>query len=241
MHPVFFWRIAMEIHGLQKLTLLDFPGHTACTVFTGRCNFRCPFCQNASLVLRPESLARIPEEDVFAFLEKRRGLLDGVAVTGGEPTLQPDLPEFLRRVKDLGFETKLDTNGARPDVLRRILAEGLADYVAMDIKSSPAGYARCAGVSDKVLTPVRESAALLEECGIPHEFRTTAVKGLHSPADFKAIGEWLAGTEAYYIQSYADSGDILAPGFAAFSHEELEALLAAVQPYIPHALLRGVD
>ncbi len=231
----------MEIHGLQKLTLLDFPGHTACTVFTGRCNFRCPFCQNASLVLRPESLARIPEEDVFAFLEKRRGLLDGVAVTGGEPTLQPDLPEFLRRVKDLGFETKLDTNGARPDMLRRLLAEGLADYVAMDIKSSPAGYARCAGVSDKVLTPVRESAALLEECGIPHEFRTTAVKGLHSPADFKAIGEWLAGTEAYYIQSYADSGDILAPGFAAFSHEELEALLAAVQPYIPHALLRGVD
>ena len=231
----------MEIHGLQKLTLLDFPGHTACTVFTGRCNFRCPFCQNASLVLRPETLAVIPEEDVFAFLEKRRGLLDGVAVTGGEPTLQPDLAGFLRKVKDLGFKTKLDTNGARPDVLRGLLAEGLIDYAAMDIKSSPSGYARCAGVPDKVLGPVRESAALLEGSGVSHEFRTTAVKGLHTPEDFRAIGEWLAGTENYFIQNYADSGDILEPGMAAFSKEELAELLAAIRPYIPGAALRGAD
>ena len=232
----------MEIHGLQKLTLLDFPGHTACTVFTGRCNFRCPFCQNASLVLHPESLARIPEEDVFAFLEKRKGLLDGVAVTGGEPTLQPDLADFLRRVKAMGFETKLDTNGARPEVLRSLLSEGLADYVAMDVKSSPAGYASCAGVdSDKLLEAVKESVKLLEDSGTAHEFRTTAVKGLHSPADFREIGRWLAGTERYFIQSYADSGDILAPGMEAFSREELEELLAAVRPYIPGALLRGVD
>ena len=231
----------MEIHGLQKLTLLDFPGHTACTVFTGRCNFRCPFCQNASLVLRPETLAVIPEKDVFAFLEKRRGLLDGVAVTGGEPTLQPDLAGFLRKVKDLGFKTKLDTNGARPDVLRGLLAEGLIDYAAMDIKSSPSGYARCAGVPDKVLGPVRESAALLEGSGVSHEFRTTAVKGLHTPEDFRAIGEWLAGTENYFIQNYADSGDILEPGMAAFSKEELAELLAAIRPYIPGAALRGAD
>ncbi len=231
----------MEIHGLQKLTLLDYPGHTACTVFTGRCNFRCPFCQNASLVLRPESLAAIPEADVFAFLEKRKGLLDGVAVTGGEPTLQPDLPDFLRRVRDMGFETKLDTNGAKPEVLRRILAEGLADYVAMDVKSSPAGYGRCAGVPETILAQVRESVSLLEQSGVPHEFRTTAVKGLHSPADFEAIGAWLAGTDRYFIQSYADSGDILEPGMEAFSSAELEELLAAVRPYIPHAALRGAD
>ena len=231
----------MEIHGLQKLTLLDFPGHTACTVFTGRCNFRCPFCQNASLVLHPETLAVIPEEDVFAFLEKRKGLLDGVAVTGGEPTLQPDLVDFLRRVKGMGFETKLDTNGARPDVLRALLSEGLVDYAAMDVKSSPAGYGRCAGVSDKVLASVRESAALLEGSGVIHEFRTTAVKGLHTPEDFRAIGEWLAGTERYFIQSYVDSGDILEPGMAAFSQEELEELLAAIRPFIPGARLRGVD
>ena len=231
----------MEIHGLQKLTLLDYPGHTACTVFTGRCNFRCPFCQNASLVLNPESLASIPQEDVFAFLEKRRGLLDGVAVTGGEPTLQPDLPEFLRRVKDMGFETKLDTNGALPRVLARLLAEGLADYVAMDVKSSPAGYARCAGVAGDILPAVEESVKLLEESRVPHEFRTTAVKGLHTPEDFSAIGRWLAGTERYFIQCFADSGDILAPGMEAFSREELEELLAAVRPHIPHALLRGAD
>ena len=231
----------MEIHGLQKLTLLDFPGHTACTVFTGRCNFRCPFCQNASLVLQPETLAAIPEEDVFRFLEKRRGLLDGVAVTGGEPTLQPDLPDFLRRVKDLGFETKLDTNGALPRVLRGILDDGLADYVAMDVKSSPEGYGRCAGVPGDVLPAVEESVRLLRSSGVPHEFRTTAVKGLHTPEDFEAIGRWLAGEENYFIQSYADSGDILAPGMEAFSKEELEELLAAVRPHIPRAQLRGVD
>ena len=232
----------MEIHGLQKLTLLDYPGHTACTVFTGRCNFRCPFCQNASLVLHPETLASIPEEDVFAFLEKRKGLLDGVAVTGGEPTLQPDLPDFLRRVKDMGYETKLDTNGARPETLGSILAEGLADYVAMDVKSSPAGYGRCAGISSEtLLEAVKESVRLLEGSGVAHEFRTTAVKGLHSVEDFEAIGRWLAGTEKYFIQSYADSGDILEPGYEAFSREELEELLAAVRPYIPGARLRGTD
>ncbi len=231
----------MEIHGLQKLTLLDFPGNTACTVFTGRCNFRCPFCQNASLVLQPETLAAVPQEDVFAFLEKRRGLLDGVAVTGGEPTLQPDLEDFLRRVKDLGYRTKLDTNGARPDVLRSLLAAGLLDYAAMDIKSSPEGYARCAGVSESVLGPVSESVELLEASGLPHEFRTTAVKPLHTPEDFEAIGRWLAGTERYFIQSFVDSGDVLGEGMSAFRREELEALLAAVRPWIPGAELRGVD
>ena len=233
---------ALRISGLQKLTLLDYPGRVACTVFTGGCNFRCPFCHNAPLVL-PERLQgdENGEETVLAFLKKRQGILDGVAVTGGEPTLQPDLADFLRRVKDLGFAVKLDTNGARPDVLRSLLAESLADYVAMDVKSSPAGYGRCAGVSDKVLAPVGESIRLLETSGVDHEFRTTAVKGLHTPEDFAAIGLWLADTDKYFIQSYADSGDILEPGMAAFSREELEELLAAVRTHIPHAQLRGVD
>ena len=231
----------MNIHGLQKLTLLDFPGHTACTVFTGRCNFRCPFCQNASLVLAPQELPRMPEEEFFAFLKTRRGLLDGVAITGGEPTLQPDLPEFIRSVRELGFAVKLDTNGARPDMLSTLLADGLLDYVAMDIKSSPEGYERCAGVSGKILEAVRESVALLEKSGIDHEFRTTAVKPLHTVSDFEAIGRWLAGTKKYYIQCFKDSGDILAEGCSAFSREELEALLAAVLPHIPGARLRGVD
>ncbi len=231
----------MRIHGLQKLTLLDFPGHTACTVFTRRCNFRCPFCQNASLVLRPESQPVIPEEVFFAFLRKRQGLLDGVAVTGGEPTLQPDLPDFLRKVRALGYAVKLDTNGALPGVLRSLLEEGLLDYAAMDIKSSPEGYGRCTGVDGNMVERVRESAALLEESGVPHEFRTTAVKPLHSPADFEAIGRWLRGTERYFIQSFEDSGDILGGGMEAFSREELEELLGAVRPFIPNAALRGVD
>jgi pyruvate formate lyase activating enzyme len=231
----------MRIHGLQKLTLLDFPEHTACTVFTGGCNFRCPFCQNASLVLRPEALPLLPEEEFFAFLEKRRGLLDGVAVTGGEPTLQPDLPEFLGKIRALGFAVKLDTNGALPRVLERLLEAGLVDYAAMDIKSSPEGYERCAGVGGDVLERVRESVRLLEDSGIPHEFRTTAVKPLHTPADFEAIGRWLRGTERYFLQSYADSGDILQPGMSAFSREELEGLLGILRTCIPAAALRGVD
>lgn len=231
----------MRIHGLQKLTLLDFPSRTACTVFTGGCDFRCPFCHNASLVLRPDQQPLIPEEEVFAFLEKRRGLLDGVAVTGGEPTLQPDLPDFLRRVKDLGFAVKLDTNGGRPQVLKALLAAELVDYVAMDIKSSPEGYARAAGIPGLDLAPIQESAALLLSGTVPYEFRTTLVKPLHTEADMRAIGHWLQGAQRYFLQSYVDSGDVLAPGMSAFSREELAALLAAVQPDIPRAKLRGVD
>ena len=230
----------MRIHGLQKLTLLDFPGHTACTVFTGACNFRCPFCHNASLVLHPDGLPAMPESELFAFLEKRKKLLDGVAVTGGEPTLQPDLPDFLRRIRELGYAVKLDTNGGRPEVLKRILDAGLADYAAMDIKSSPEHYEQAAGVSG-ILDAVKESVELLRRSGVPHEFRTTAVKNLHTAEDFRSIGKWLGGEARYFIQSYADSGDILAPGMEAFSNTELYALLDAVKPYIPSAALRGVD
>ena len=230
----------MRIHGLQKLTLLDFPGHTACTVFTGACNFRCPFCHNASLVLHPDELPAMPESELFAFLEKRKKLLDGVAVTGGEPTLQPDLPDFLRRIRELGYAVKLDTNGGRPEVLKHILEAGLADYVAMDIKSSPEHYEKAAGVTG-ILCAVKESVELLRASGIPYEFRTTAVKNLHTADDFRSIGEWIGGEEQYFIQSYADSGDILGTGMEAFSNSELHALLMAVKPYIPSAALRGVD
>jgi len=232
----------MIIHGLQKLTLLDFPGHTACTVFTGHCNFRCPFCQNASLVLYPGTQPVIPEDTLFAFLQKRQGLLDGVAITGGEPTLQPDLSGFIRKVRELGYAVKLDTNGARPDVLKSLLADRLVDYVAMDVKSSPAGYAKCTGITDDtLLSRIRESVMLLEESGIPHEFRTTAVKPLHTSEDFREIGRWLSGTKCYFIQSYRDSDDILEPGLESFSRDELAQFLAEARKSIPDAQLRGVD
>ncbi|MCR4771401.1 MAG: anaerobic ribonucleoside-triphosphate reductase activating protein [Oscillospiraceae bacterium] len=231
----------MTINGLQKLTLLDFPGRTACTVFSGGCNFRCPFCHNASLVLRPASLPVVSHEELFSFLEKRRGLLDGVAVTGGEPTLQKDLPDFLGQIKKLGFAVKLDTNGTDPAMLRRIIEEGLADYAAMDVKSSPEGYAAACGITAVDLKPVLESISLLLEGRIEYEFRTTAVSGLHTPEDFDAIGRMIAGADRYFIQCFKDSGDVIADGFGAPSRAELDAMLAAARKHVPSACLRGVD
>lgn len=231
----------MVIHGLQKLTLLDYPGHTACTVFTGACNWRCPFCHNATLVLDPQSQPVIAEEELFALLKKRRGLLDGVAVTGGEPTLQKDLPDFLRRIKEEGFAVKLDTNGSHPIMLRRIIEEGLADYVAMDIKTSRERYPFVTGRANPGMAAVEESAALLMENRVDFEFRTTLVRELHSADDLRAIGEWLRGDEKYFLQSFKDSGDVLGGAFTPLSAAEMEEMRRAVLPYIPRCELRGTD
>ena len=231
----------MVIHGLQKLTLLDYPGHTACTVFTARCNWRCPFCHNASLVIRPDSQPVIGEQTFFAFLQKRRGLLDGVAVTGGEPTLNRDLPDFLARVKDMGFETKLDTNGTNPKMLADILDRGLADYVAMDIKAGRENYPSVTGTLRPGLAAVEESAELLRRSGVEHEFRTTVVKELHSDGDFEDIAQWLAGEARYFLQAFKDSGDLLTAGCSGCSAEEMERYLQIVQKTIPDAAIRGMD
>ena len=231
----------MVIHGLQKLTLLDYPGHTACTVFTGACNWRCPFCHNATLVLDPHSQPVIGEEELFSFLKKRRGLLDGVAVTGGEPTLQKDLPDFLSRIRDAGFATKLDTNGSNPAMLREILRRGLADYVAMDIKTSREHYGTVTGCGGADIAAVEESAALLMENRVDFEFRTTLVRELHSPDDLRAIGEWLCGDEKYFLQAFKDSGDILGGRFSAFSGAEMQELRQIVLPFLPRCELRGTD
>ena len=230
----------MKLGGLQKMTLLDFPGRVACTVFTVGCNFRCPFCHNSSLVLSPE-VPELSRDDFFAFLRKRQGLLEGVAITGGEPLLHPDMPEFLAQIRDLGYAVKLDTNGAFPERLKAVLEAGLADYVAMDIKNSREKYQRTAGVSG-ILPRVEESAALLMGGGTPFEFRTTLVDELHEVEDFAAIGQWIAGTERYFIQGFVDSGDILAGGDAyhAASPEKAKACLEAVRPYVPAAALRGI-
>ncbi len=231
----------MRLGGLQKMTLLDFPGRVACTVFTVGCNFRCPFCHNSSLVVTPEA-PELSQDDFFTFLEKRRGLLDGVAVTGGEPLLHPDLPTFLRRIRALGFRVKLDTNGAFPGRLEAILDEGLADYVAMDIKNSREKYELTAGAAG-VLPKVERSVELLRAGKTPFEFRTTLVDELHEPEDFAAIGAWIAGTERYFLQGFVDSGDILAgsDSFHAASREKAAACLEAVKPYIPNAELRGAE
>lgn len=234
----------MRIQGLQKLSLLDFPERTAATVFTGGCNLRCPFCHNASLVTGTTSGQDIPQEEFFSFLEKRRGKLDGVCVTGGEPLLQPGVEDFLRRIRALGFQVKLDTNGAFPQRLRSILDEGLADYVAMDIKNAPSKYGLTVGLPDFDLSPVAESAALLKEGRVPYEFRTTLVKGLHFPADADELGHFVAGAEKYFLQNFADSGNLV--GFASgggplmepFSPEELAVFEKALAPYVGTLLVR---
>jgi pyruvate formate lyase activating enzyme len=231
----------MKLGGLQKMTLLDFPGRVACTVFTAGCNFRCPFCHNSSLVVSPAA-PEFSQDDFFAFLRKRQGLLDGVAVTGGEPLLHPDMPELLEKIRALGFAVKLDTNGAFPERLRAVLEADLADYVAMDVKNSREKYEQTAGATG-ILPRVEESVALLMAGKTPFEFRTTLVDELHEPEDFAAIGRWIAGTERYFIQGFVDSGDILAGGerFHAASPEKAKACLEAVRPFVPNAQLRGVE
>ena len=231
----------MKIHGFQTLTLLDYPGQVACAVFLGGCNFRCPFCQNGGLVEGLSDQIPVSEDEIFRVLKKRRGVLSGVCVTGGEPTLQPDLPVFLQKIKELGFLVKLDTNGYRPDVIATLHREGLLDYVAMDIKSGPEGYAAAAGLPGLDLDRIRESVSWLRGCGLPYEFRTTVVKELHTRDDILSIGRWLAGSRAYFLQSYRDSDAVLRPGYSACSRETLEEFLSLVKPFIPSAALRGVD
>lgn len=231
----------MHIHGLQKLTLLDYPGHTACTVFTGGCNYRCPFCHNATLVLRPAEQPLIPAEEVLAFLRKRQGLLDGVCITGGEPTLEKGLADFAARVKELGFALKLDSNGSRPEVLRSLVENGLVDYVAMDIKSCRENYGRLVGIPGYDSAPVEESAAFLMEGRVDFEFRTTVVRELHSAGDFERIGRWLAGPQKYFLQAFKDSGDILGGSFHGYGKTEMEAFRELLLPHIPDTRLRGVD
>ena len=232
----------MLICGLLKTTLLDYPGHVAATVFTGGCNFRCPFCHNSDLL----DVSHFPEaqifseEEVLAFLRKRRGILEGVCITGGEPTLQPDLAAFLRRLKELGYLVKLDTNGSRPAVLQGLLAEGLLDYVAMDIKSSLPHYAKVAGCALST-DAICESVSLLKNSSIPYEFRTTVVRELHDADDFAAIGAWLAGAPAYFLQSYKDSEQVLERRFSSYNKEELERFRQLLLPYLPNVSLRGVD
>ena len=228
----------MNVQGYQKLTLLDFPGRTACTVFTGGCNLRCPFCHNAGLVRTPLEGPNLTDE-VLAYLAKRKGILDGVCVTGGEPLLQPDLEAFLRKVKEMGYAVKLDTNGMLPERLSAILATKLVDYVAMDIKSSPDGYAAATG-TDADVSAVKDSLSILRDSGIPYELRTTAVRGIHTEADFDALGRWIGEVPAYFIQRFVDSGQLLGSGCDAFTPEEMEHLLTTVRVYTPSAQLRGV-
>lgn len=231
----------MEIHGFNKTTLLDYPEHVAATVFTGGCNFRCPFCHNASLVLCPQDCPVIPENEVLEYLKKRQGVLEGVCITGGEPTLQKDLREFICKLKGMGYLVKLDTNGYRPEVLRSLLEEGLIDYVAMDVKASPANYARATGCRKIDISRIEESVSVLKNCEIPYEFRTTVVKGIHCVEEFEEIGRMLSGCPAYYLQAYRDSGNIISEGYTDYPVQVMREMAERARKYIDKVELRGVE
>ena len=227
--------------GLQKLTLLDFPGYVACTLFTRGCNMRCPFCHNASLVVRAEEQKPYTHEEIMHFLRKRQGILDGVAITGGEPTLMPYLPDFMAEVRELGYKIKLDTNGTRPEVLRSIIERGLVDYVAMDIKNCREKYGETVGFDAAYdLTPIEESISILMADKVDFEFRTTVSKSFHTSDDIEKIGEWLRGDEKFFLQQFKDSGDVIGDGIEGYDESEMKALLDKILPFVPNAQLRGV-
>ena len=227
------------IKGLQKLTLLDFPGVIAATVFFGGCNLRCPFCHNASLVLPEKYGETISYSDFFSFLDSRRDRLQGVCVSGGEPTLYPHIEEFIRGIKDRGFLVKLDTNGTRPEVLQSLIEKKLLDYVAMDIKNSPLRYGETVGITDFDPTPIAESAAILMNGKTDFEFRTTVVKELHTPKDIEQIGQWLSGEEKFFLQTFVDSGDLIGTAYSGYSAPEMDELTKLLKKYIPKAQKRG--
>lgn len=229
----------MKLGGMQKTTLLDFPGNVACTVFTSGCNFRCPFCHNSPLLTLLPDEECFDTEEFFAYLEKRKGILDGVAITGGEPLLQNDIAQFIRRIKSLGLKVKLDTNGSFPDRLEQLISEKLIDYIAMDVKSPLSSYKKVAG-TDRYLNEIVKSIALIKGSGTEYEFRTTVVKELHAPEDMEEIGKLIEGAEKYFIQVYKDTENVLEDGLSAPSEQELYKMLETVKKYVPNAQLRGI-
>ena len=231
----------MVFGGLQKLTLLDFPGRVACTVFTKGCNFRCPFCHNASLVVSCSDCPDITEEEILTFLKKRQGILDGVCITGGEPLLHPEIETFIKKVKELGYAIKLDTNGSRPGILKKLVEQKLVDKVAMDIKNSKAKYALTAGDENLDLAPIIESVDFLLSGSVDYEFRTTVTKDFHSARDFEEIGLWIQGANAYFLQGFVDSGNLINPDVTGVDSDIIHEYLAVVRKYVNNAEIRGIE
>lgn len=221
------------------MTLLDWPGKVACTVFLAGCDFRCPFCHNGELVAAPAP-AVMDQGELLTFLKKRKGLLDGVCVTGGEPLLRPGLAGLLEDIKELGYPVKLDTNGNHPDRLVSLWERGLVDYVAMDVKNSPERYGETVGVPNLDLAPIRESVDWLLEDRVDYEFRTTVVRQFHDGDSFRAIGPWLAGAKRYFLQSFVDRDTVLQAGLEAWPKAEMERFAGIVSQWVPAAELRGV-
>lgn len=229
----------MNIYGYQKTTLLDYPGHVAATIFTGGCNFRCPFCHNSDLIFHSGNL--ISEEEIFSFLEKRKNILSGICITGGEPTLQKDLCQFIEKVRSMDYKIKLDTNGYRPEALSELLSKNLLDYIAMDIKAGFSNYAKVCGIPNINIDTIKKSISIIENASIDYEFRTTVVRELHSQQDFEEIAEMISSKSPYYIQSFKKSGNILTPGLSSCDMGTLKTYLSIMQNKHLHVSLRGVE
>ena len=230
----------MIIQGFQKLTLLDYPGKMACTVFTAGCNLRCPFCHNSRLVINPSSESEITVEDILAYLKKRQGILDGVAITGGEPLLHKDIDIFIEKVRALGFSVKLDTNGTFPDKLKEIVGRGLIDYVAMDIKNSPEGYPETVGIGGYDISKIKESIDFLLENNVDYEFRTTVVRELHSIFSVEGIGKLIKGAKRHYIQAFVDSGELIGFDLNPVPKEEMFEMQKVMLKYVDYCEIRGI-
>lgn len=230
----------MNIQGLQKLTLLDYPGKMACIVFTGGCNLRCPFCHNASIVLNPSADGEFTVDEIKAFLKKRQGILEGVVITGGEPLMQKDIADFIMQIRELGYSVKLDTNGTYPDKLRELIDRGLVDYVAMDIKASPAGYPPAVGIGGYDISKITQSVNLLLEGRVDYEFRTTVVREFHSVFDMNALGEFIKGAKRHYLQAFRDSGEIIGFGLSEVPKAEMEEMRKIMLNYVENCEIRGV-
>lgn len=229
----------MNIQGLQKLTLLDYPKHTACTIFLGGCDLCCPFCHNAPLI-QPISSGTITTSELLQFLEKRQGLLDGVCISGGEPLLHTDLAACLTEIRAMGYLIKLDTNGTHPDHLNSLLSKNLLDYVAMDVKNSPSKYAQTVGKPNFDFTPITESIHILNSATISAEFRTTVVQEFHEISDFIQIGQWIQGASHYYIQSFVDRNGVQTSGLHPHNKDTLLQCADTIRPYVQHVELRGI-
>lgn len=232
--------IKMNIQGFQKLTLLDYPGKMACTLFTAGCNLRCPFCHNSRLVINPEKESEYSVDEILAFLKKRQGILDGVVITGGEPLLQKDITEFIKQIRELGYSVKLDTNGTFPEKLRELVENGLVDYVAMDIKNSPELYAETIGISGYDISKIKESISFLLEGGVDYEFRTTVVREFHSVFGMNGIGKLIKGAKRHYLQAFVDSGELIAFGLSGVPKEEMESMQKIMLNYVDSCEIRGV-
>ncbi len=229
----------MVIQGLKKFSLLDYPGKMACTIFTAGCNFRCPYCYYKPLVMDTHENRTIPVEEVYAFLEKYQGILDGVCLTGGEPLIQHGVEEFLKHVKELGYAVKLETNGSFPDKLKRIVSEGLVSYVAMDIKNSTESYGKTVGIQGYDVENVKKSAKFLLSDSVPYEFCTTVVLEYHQRSDFESIGRWIAKADRYYLQRFLNSEHVIRRGLHKYNDSIMEQALAIVRKEVPSAKLRG--